>query len=775
MGVTTPREREAFLLMQGRLVELLLRYDAPRFGTTFDERVADGLDDPRLRRYRELAVLFYLREELFASILPRIKRRLSFVAPREVQVESLPPRGRIDWSRTLNASLRNHPGEPPLEVQTRQRRRHFATPENLLTVATLLEYRAAVQLVLDNEAAQDRAQALRHPLQEIIGTCTRELVFPQFAGLERAASEIVEGRVTTTPAELERQVARGLAPGRNSAYDDLIAWRQRLRRLTLLQRDAPVVDTTAFGADPETDNRLYQLWIFFELADLLRAESCCGPEDLSLQPLRLRFRWEGCGYELYHDQGVPHPVAAWSVRRGDARRVPGVRPDFYLWRTDPPRAAVRDGDTEIWREPGVIWDAKYYREHESDNAPSSPIKRMIADLNLLGEPYGVLLFAFLKESAEAAPGYLLAPDTVRNQSLVPDQQVIVAQVPPALPGEGSKLRTTFLALIKDAHRRLRTPAEIRCHGVFLDSLTVNAHGTLAGAEALRHRDGATFTSADTPAEKALDSLLLCPKPHIGSWRVDIVSLERDCCQNARLCHIRGAGIPDIQRPSRLTRLEDIARAIRIVGDDEGGERAEAATRQVRLIAQRYADLIQPNLADFTAWVRDELDVAELFERFPYLTDSHRETLGLGRFLWQQIEAIRASNFAGPTLLFTGVLEEIVKQTIFDHCPPLTDYTGRELPKTLGTVGHRGNRNTLRQVLNRGNYWESQLTVDARLPFDTWAEALWRISRIRNQAAHEANVSAAEFRELQLLYFGSKRTGFGALNGLLLAWRESRAA
>jgi len=769
------KEREAFLLMQGRLVELLLRYDAPRFGTTFDERVADGLDDPRLRRYRELAVLFYLREELFASILPRIKRRLSFVAPREVQVESLPPRGRIDWSRTLTASLRNHPGEPPLEVQTRQRRRHFATPENLLTVATLIEYRAAVQRVLDNEAAQDRAQALRHPLQEIIGTCTRELVFPQFAGLERAASEIVEGRVATTPTELERQVARGLAPGRNSAYDDLIAWRQRLRRLTLLQRDTTVVDTTAFGADPETDNRLYQLWIFFELADLLRAESCCGPEDLSLQPLRLRFRWEGCGYELYHDQGVPQPVAAWSVRRGDARRVPGVRPDFYLWRTDPPRAAVRDGDREIWREPGVIWDAKYYRERERDSAPSSPIKRMIADLNLLGEPYGVLLFAFLKEGADVTPGYLLAPDAVRSQTLVPDQQVIVAQVPPALPGEGSKLRSTFLALIKDAHRRLRTPAEIRCHGVFLDGLTVNAHGALAGAEALRYRDGSALTQADTPAETALDTLLLCPKPHIGPWRVDIVSLERDCCQNAKLCHILGAGVPDIQRPSRLTRLEDIARAIRTAGDDEHGERAEAATRQVRLIAQRYADLIQPNLAEFTAWVRDELDVGELFDLFPFLTQSLRDTLGLGRFLWQQIDAIRASNFAGPTLLFTGVLEELVRQTIYARCPPLIDGNGRGLPKTLGTVGSRWNRVVLTQALTQGQHWEPKLTDTTRLTFDTWADLAWRVSRIRNQAAHEAHVSPGEFRDLQQLYFGSKRTGFGALNGLLLAWREPGAA
>ncbi|NJO82650.1 MAG: hypothetical protein HC828_07370 [Blastochloris sp.] len=455
--------------------------------------------------------------------------------------------------------------------------------------------------------------------------------------------------------------------------------------------------------------------------------------------------------------------------------MPGVRPDFYLWRTDPPRATVRDGDMEIWREPGVIWDAKYYRERESDTAPATPIKRMIADLSLLGEAYGVLLFAFLKERSELTPEYLLAPDPVRNQTLVPDQQVHVAQVPPALPGEESKLRTTLLALINDAHQRLRTPAVIRCHGVFLDGLTVNAHGALAGMEALRHRDGSALTPADTPAETALDTMLLCPKPHIDPWRVDIVSLERDCCRNAQLCHIVGAGTPDIQRPSRLTRLEDIAKAIRTVDDSEHGERAEAATRQVRLIAQRYADLIQPNLAEFTAWVREELDVGEQFEQFPFLTQSLRDTLGLGRFLWQQIDAIRATNFAGPTLLFTGVLEELVRQTMYEQCPPLIDHAGRTLPKTLGTIGHRRNRTVVIGALTAGRYWEEQLPGTLRLSVDAWCDMTLRISRIRNQAAHEAHVSLNDFRDLQHLYFGSKRTGFGALNGLLLAWREPGAA
>src|SRR6266536_31301 len=224
--IPTSEERDAFLWMQGRMVELLLRHDASRFRSTFGEHIADQLEHPLLARYRDLAVLFYLHDELFDSILPRIKRRLSFVAPRELMVEDLPPRGRIDWGRTATASWRERPGEMPLEVQTRQRRRHFATPENLLTVATLLEYQEAVQHLLDAEATYDSALAIRHPLHEIVESCTRELAFLQFAGIVRNARAIVEGFASMSVEDLEAAVANNLLPGRNSAYDDLLAWRR---------------------------------------------------------------------------------------------------------------------------------------------------------------------------------------------------------------------------------------------------------------------------------------------------------------------------------------------------------------------------------------------------------------------------------------------------------------------------------------------------------------------------------------------------------------------
>lgn len=779
--MSTQQERDGFLWMQGRMVELLLRYDLPRFSSTFGELSAApaSLEDEALGRLRELAVVIYLREELFEQILPRIKRRLSFAAPRAVIVEDLPTRGRIDWPRTMAASWRDLPEEPPLEMHTRQRRRQFSTPENLLTVLTILEYQAFAQRLLDREDAHDPLGAMQHPLYDIVDACSRELIFPQFAGLEREARAYLEAQDEQAISDLEQTVVESAQPGQNSAYDDLVLWRAKLNELRLLDRDLTTTPTVMLGADPKHDNYLYQLWIFYELLSLLDSRDCIEPGGMSLSPLRVRFRWGACRYELQHDQAVREPVATWKDRRGDAHRVPGVRPDYYVRRVDPRPREVRDGKRLVWREPGVVWDAKYYRERESDDASSSPIKRMIADLNLLGEPYGILLFAFLKEPESGNANYALGPDPTRSETLVPQQSVVIRQLGPALPGSNSGVQGILELLLNDAHRRLGTPAQIRCHGVFLDALTVNAHGELAGLTAMRQRDGATLVPDVTPAEAGLETLLLCPKPHIGPWRVDIVSLERDCCQNAQVCHILGAGIPDIQRPSRLTRLEDIAAAIHSGGGENETERTAAATRHVRVIAQRYADLIKPNMAELTDWVRRRLDVDPLFATFPQLTNEHRATLGLARFLWQQIEHIQATNYAGPALLFSGVLEELARATVYARVPELYDQRNYKLPRTLGTLGRTckdqgQNWRLLSSAIVGAGRWESQVTSSIRLPFDTWARNVGAISFIRNQAAHEAQVSRDEFLDLERRYFGSLRDGFGALNGLLVAWREPGA-
>lgn len=766
--MATPAEQEAFVWMQGRMVELLMRHDVVRLSATFGERRSALFDDTQhtlLHPYRELAVLFYLRDELFGSILPRIKRRLSFLAPREIVEEQLPPRGRVDWPRTMAASLRDRPGEPPLEVHTRQRRRHFATPENLLTVTTLLEYRSIVQRRLDDEADRG-AHAMRHPLREIVESCERELAFPQFTGLVRLCERIADGYGEQTSADLEQIVGEHLIPGRNSAYDDLITWRQQLTELRLLDRDPDNSVGTMLGSNPAHDNYLYQLWIFYELADLLSERGCMKASDVSLRPMRLRFRWEHCVYELRHDQAVPLPIGSWQVAPDQAHRVPGVRPDFYLWRVDPASHEVRAEKLLIWREPGVVWDAKYYRERDTADAPAPPIKRMVADLTLIGETHGTLLFAFLKGQSSLEPGYHLQPAAPRDQTLLPTQVISIQQLRPGLPGITSSVRDHLVALIAGAHEQLGSPRIPACYGVFLDALSAQDSG------ALTDRWGATL-------ESTAGDLLLCPKPHIGPWRVDLVSRSRHCCSDARLCHIVGQPTARIPlRPPRSAEelIQELAQLV------EHGElenltdaAVSAAAERIEQITRRFAEISGYDLSIYENRLRD----LGLDRSLPLLQASERESLALAVFLVDKLDGIKAKDYSGPAIHVSSVMEIEVKRRIF-ACPGLVSEIAAPRNQTLGklpymrwkSVQFDGDWDRIKAYV--ADHWDEAIFPDddqAIVSFDTLITELDQIKDVRNHAAHTTVVSRDEYRRLFAITCQAGRTRIGALNALLLAWKN----
>jgi len=758
-------EIDAYAQMQARLVSLLLRHDEQRFGQYYDVRKEfDSEHDSVLEPYRKLGILFLLRDELFEHILPRIVRRLSFESPRATVIEVPPPRGRVDWERTINATWAERPGEPPLLLHTRQRRRDFATPENLLTVVTLLEYGADVHRLLWGEYAAIGAEALRHPLSEIAERCERELAFPQFAGIRSAAQQVIEQDDT---AALEAQVQERLIPGGNSAYEELLAWRARYQSLRLLHRVERTLADDALGADPERDNYLYQLWIYYELVDLIKRDQ--PNPQWNRTTTQLTFHW-GTGdsmrvYQLQHDRGIPDDLKVWQ-------RGPGVRPDLYIARVD--RQEVKDDDgTIIWRDPGYLLDAKYYRPHDDDpKVPTGPIKRMIADLQLTGERYGALLFAFHGTvpgeiaAAAAENSTRVAPEWRKANMVAPDIGIALHCIRPQGAGDSAALECLLRALLDDVHAQLRDQVAVRCHGVFLDTLTANAHGSLAETATLLARNGRTHQSE-------VSDLLLCPKPHIAPWRVDLVSVTQDCCANAALCHIKHQA--GVTKPRRLSALEEISDALQHGTELQDDAAVTAATQHVLRITKRYAQLLQPRIEDYQQWIRERLEIDDIFDTTSLLTDAQRETLALARFLWEQIEQIKASNFAGPVLLFTGVLEEVTRITLYKHSPPLCDATGRPLMDTLGTLGNcKGFGGTnwiiLEEAIVQGQHWNEQIAPQQRLLLSDWIDMVRKISFIRNDAAHRANVERKAFQSLINLYFGSARTGIGLLSGLLLAWQ-----
>ena len=759
-----PTPTAAFGIMQARLVALLLRYDEQRFHrliTTDDQRAAER-DAAFLQPYRELGTLFVLRDLLFDDLLPRIVRRLSFAAPREMTLEEPPVRGRIDWGRTLEASWNDRPGEAPLQLYTHQRRRDFATPENLLTVVTLLQYQAEAQRLLHDGDLVTRADALRHPLNEIVEQCRRELAFPQFHGMRNRAQAIIEG-ADGGPESLEQQVAERLIPGGNSAYQDLLEWRRRLQTLHLLRRDAPP-ESEALGAHPERDSYLYQIWIFYELADLLSELNRLDQLNLNSGHMALRFRWGDdammCRYELRHDQGVPELPALWTTQPAQHYAVPGVRPDFYLRRSDPPMVRLEHGGELIWREPGLLWDAKYYRDPEQGVAPSSPIKRMIADLSLLGEEHGTLLFAFLTGGGSESSGYQLTPAN-RNQSLVPGQPELLIQ--PLCPvQETQRVRATLSSLLDTAHGRLRIPRTPRCQGVFLDTLSSGEPGRLVG------RDGKVLQGGD---------LLICPKPHIGPWRVDLVSRTEHCCRDGRLCH--AIGQPDLLPPLRPPRtahelLAELAR-LTVEGDldtlDE--ELVERLLSQVEGLTRHFARLngALQSLGPYEAKLGD----IGLDRTLHLLGATERESLALAIYLRDQLDQVQANDYSAAIIHVARVVERELQQRIL-AIPGISRSDFPHSRPTLGSLSGVRRRNPSlwsRIDTHLEQVWVSQVLADepnVRVSALQFIDEMNQLVRMRNEAAHTTPISRDRFRTMLRLICGSGGPlQIGALNVLLLAW------
>jgi hypothetical protein len=387
--------------------------------------------------------------------------------------------------------------------------------------------------MLDAEATYDSALAIRHPLHEIVESCIRELAFLQFAGIVRNARAIIEGFADISVEDLEVAVTDNLVPGRNSAYDDLLDWRRRLKRLNLLDRAASREAQSMLGADPARDNYLYQLWLFYELGDLLQREG----RLLEWQPARmhLTFTWGEDGkqqtYALQHDRAIPQH---WD-------NAPGVRPDLYIMRTD--REEVRDSDMLIWHEPGYLLDAKYYKPRDSARAPSSPVKRMIADLQLTGERHGALLFAFQESTAgqemeeddqdlvvEAEqrararlPLYQVKPSRSDRSLIAGEARIAIWQVQPRTSANGA-IHEILAALLDRVHAALQKQVEIACSGFLPDVDTINPGNT-----------------QPSRCKNCGELLAFCPKPHITTQHIDRVCPRCDCLRSVQLCHIIGRG------------------------------------------------------------------------------------------------------------------------------------------------------------------------------------------------------------------------------------------
>ncbi len=768
MTTFTPIEQAAYATIQARLIALLLRHDEDGFRRFIDARPGFMAEDAVPRRYRELGVLFFLRDELFEHILPRIVRRLSFEAPRSTIVEEPPARGRIDWARTLDAAWAERPGEPPLVLHTRQRRRDFATPENLLVVATLLEYHTDVQRMLWSERGSIGNEALRHPLNAIVERCEREVAFPQFAGLRRAAQQIVENDGTEA---LEAQVHERLIPGGNSAYEDLLIWRARRRTLRLLRRDQIAAAEDVLGADPDEDNYLYQIWIFYELADLLRAEGCLDYLDTRPASTELRFHW-GAGtelrsYQLLHDQGID--------RHWD--NAPGIRPDYYVRRMDRIEVRAAGAKTLIWHEAGYMLDAKYYKPRSGSRAPGNPVKRMIADLHLTGERRGALLFAFQCSSStksvqlvdqelepdtegmsqQVIPLYQVTPARTTAFAVQPDVQIAIWRVLPESADDARAARSTLMAVLDSVHQALKDRVAVECYGFLPDVDTINPGNT-----------------HPQRCQTCGELLAFCPKPHIGSDRIDRVCPRCDCLQNMQVCHIidRVSGrIPPFVR--RVLTQNDLLKSISTIrawlreqtSEADQSEQADQARTQVLTtigeLTESYVKLTRADTVqierNFSEWVFGQYWQDTAHPRgLPAIV---RNMLVSGEYVWNEFQRITIEDWAACAVQYIRALEYEMHRRLYDPC-------GTQLLKSDGTPmeSHQftfGSPAPMYYNRKKSTNWQTLLTCVAQ-PSGVDEQALKTlimdieaIRLDRNKVAHTERVDAALAAKIREAVLGQR--------------------
>ncbi len=717
--------------MQMRLLTLLLRHDAARL-----RALGHGAREPAsgLREwYDELAAVLLMREELFGQILPRIVRRLSFTAPRRTASTPPPVHATVDWERSLSHHWQHAPDAdtPPLDLYTQQRQRDFGTPENLLTVLTLLEWRMLAYRLL---ARSDLAYAdLRHTLADLLAQCQQALAFPQFVTiLPLAQARLEQGEQDLLEAQVAAQVQAG------SAYAELLAWREQWRGVRLLSDPPPPHGVHTDQLTSPAADQVYALWLWYELLDMLQRRAVLiadqpnhlnQPDHPDQHRRTLHYTWQGCAYRIW-------------AERDDS---------FTVQRSDPPLARVADLQQVYWREAGLVWLARLVVAEP----PTAPCEALYGRLLAQGSAIGMLLTAVAAPPPAAVPvGYRVQLHTIAP----PDQAT------PATPAEQA-----LTALLDATHAALSPPPALACHGMFLDSLSAT--------------EQQAWLDLNLPAATPTSEILVCPKPHTTPPRIDLVSRVVHCCQDGHVCQIVGqAGAHKPMRPPRnATELLHELNHLFAHGplSDIDDASITRITYQIEQLARRLVQLMGAEQRIEVFYHRlNDLGLAPIFAD---LDDPARRSLALAIFLVEQLDSVSAHDYSAPVIQIAGVLERLLQERIL-ACPNLTRAAFKGKP-SLGTLPFMRNNpertegDWERLLAHLEQVWRGQLVYGQQpyqISFDGFVTLLAHVRTIRNRAAHTTQIKRHEYTHFFQLTCQAGATQLGALPTLLLAWRSGHA-
>ncbi|GAC1631521.1 MAG: hypothetical protein NVS4B9_23780 [Ktedonobacteraceae bacterium] len=346
----------------------------------------------------------------------------------------------------------------------------------------------------------------------------------------------------------------------------------------------------------------------------------------------------------------------------------------------------------IWREPPVIFDAKYYLGGSDATNTHGPIKKLLGDMTLLGSHVAALFFPQLPEpQTEQSITRTLKRTGRQYQPGGETSQVVhLYHLEPAMPfGDLQKRLRSTLDL---AAQSLPDRPKPVCQGTWLDPDTVNAG----------HR---TFPS----------HTVLCPKPHIGANVFDLVNADTDCLKNPHLCHVIGQPIvaPFVVRVTTAEQLTQQSGERRI-RSDELLRTAEQTGDELR--AEFIRDHIFTDIGrvveQYVKLVGNTKGIEENFEKWifgPYwkqhprcLLEETRNSLISGEYVWQNYQEVTLQDWAAPAIQYCRALELELKRRLYY---PFSDkYILSNIGFTLGTITSAYTRHSFDRVAK--NNWET---------------------------------------------------------------------
>jgi hypothetical protein len=652
--------------LQRRVIRLLLVLDPQLFRSQFHTFYAGSsfARHPLLQFYDQHIKLLTLSQDLLDDILPRIYLQWSQLTEQSIVQEEDPLRGQIDWQRTLERASNETPGQKPLSFAMRQSRQHSVLPENLFVVALLLHYRQLVHELLSIDQQQEILTSQEHLfLMTIEDRLERELA-------QQHTRPLIEEAQRSTIETLVEQVKIRLAPG-SDPYRDLLEWWEHFSELH-------IGSTTAAPHLSLTSNRLragqmdlwlYELWIALELISLLQEQNALVPDTLNIHmdQLSFTFLWNGGRYHFqYRSRGLTGETVHhhWD-------QIPAVQSSYLVERDNP--LIVEHKGKRIWQEPPAVVDVAYAAES------GEAMQRLLGNMTVYATTSGFLITPYLadpQEDTQRSGEARYQPQLYDNR--VQDTRIELYKITPDM--SPTQLQERMQAILQEITANLPERPQPICCGVVLDKDSSNASGNM-------QHDGYD---------------VLCPKPHIGPGVYDLVSRERHCLQDPRLCHVIGQAImpPQVKRVVNMDDLKKHIEQLRRYGEktvkQAEEERDDEKAEQFRaLILQQTGEMIEQyvrmrgNTNQQEKFLHEGI-FGEHWDTHAYCLEQETQNILIsGEYVWDEYQNIHLADWAAPAVQYCRALERERKQEPLVlpllHLRRLPNYAPSNSP-TVSTFG-----------------------------------------------------------------------------------------